>query len=54
MLAAEKVEFAFALVGQGIEAAKGFIDESRVAHHNAAFRQSGEKLTHQRGEIGLS
>ena len=40
-------------VRQRIEADQGFVDEPGMTHDEAAFRQSVEKLLHQRAEIGL-
>src|SRR5450631_1211931 len=52
MLAAEKRVFMFALHRQRVEADQGFVDETRVAHDEAALRQTIEKLSHQDAEIG--
>ena len=53
MLSLEKSVFAFALVGQRVEADKNLIDHPRMTHDDAAFRQAIEKLSHQRAEIRL-
>ena len=53
MLTGQKSVFVFALVCQRIEADKGFIDEPRMAHHEATLRQGIEELPHQRAKLGL-
>ena len=52
MLTSQKSVFVFALVGEGIEADEGFVDEAGMTHDETAFRQPIEKLSHQRAEIG--
>src|SRR4051794_22396844 len=49
----EKAVFGLALAGQGIETLQRLVDESRVTHHKAVFRQVIEELAHQRAEVGL-
>src|SRR6266699_3228582 len=53
MLAPEKGVFMFALDRQRVEADQGFVNESRMTHDEAMFRQPVEKLPHQHAEIGL-
>src|SRR3979411_1520765 len=51
ILAAYKSVLAFALDRQRVEADKGFVDEAGMTHDEAAFRQSIQKLLHQRAKI---
>src|SRR4051812_977192 len=43
---------ALALPGERIEAGQDVVDETRVAHDNAALGKTLEKLLHQTGKIG--
>src|ERR1700743_498710 len=54
MFARQKGELVLALGGQGVEADKRFVDESGMAHHDAALGKPVEKVAHQRAEIGLA
>ena len=53
MLTPEKSVFVFALVGERIEADKGFVNETGMTHDETALRQPIEKSLHQDAEIGL-
>ena len=47
-IACQKRMFRLALGGERVETPERFVDETRVAHHEPAVRQSFKELTHQR------